>query len=255
MSRRRAPLLAAVALAACTTQAPPTPTGLFDAAAVTADRCAQPDTSAGGTRLRVAIRRDPAVADDALRAITGEAAAVFAGAGIELVSAGVADHHGGPALAGRESEIAAILRLAGTDAGPEAEAIVLAAVVAPLRPMLATEPGADLVLVVVPRVATTDSMAARVLGEVDGIGVGPGIAGTAAGDRLLAALDAPGSFTPIAVVAAGPGAGFTAAHEIGHAFGLPHSGDPYDLMAPQRPSCVPGLAAAQAAVIAAAGER
>jgi len=96
-------------------------------------------------------------------------------------------------------------------------------------------------------------LASRILGDVAGVGLSPELVEKAKGERVgsswVQAAGLEGDFTPTMVVSTlslqkkdEKEAGLTLLHELGHAFGLPHTKDVEgDLMGLELPTCVPEL--------------
>lgn len=96
-------------------------------------------------------------------------------------------------------------------------------------------------------------LAFRILGDVAGVGLSPELVEKAKGERVgsswVQAAGLEGDFTPTMVVSTlslqkkdEKEVGLTLVHELGHAFGLPHTKDVEgDLMGLELPTCVPEL--------------
>lgn len=133
------------------------------------------------------------------------------------------------------------------DAPPAADAVSRA--VAPLGALLRRLPEeGPLHVVVLSRLVAPDAEVLAWLGSLDGLAFAakPGAApGDSPGDALATYLP-PRQHAPVALVAASPEVADTLAHEVGHALGLSHHRDRFNLMAPHRPgTCRPGLDQAQ----------
>jgi hypothetical protein len=155
-------------------------------------------------------------------------------------------------LATIEQRLRSSLTTADSTAG---QAIVVDVALAPVRSFLernATPPQQRIDLVLLEQVAAGDSVAAGLIGDVAGLGLGPE-ASMQLPDRAL-----PRQFTPTVFLAQNVLTTMTeaqraivASHEIAHAIGLGHDQRLWNLMHPDVGGCLPALALDQVESIAA----
>ncbi|MEZ4236191.1 MAG: hypothetical protein R3F59_08510 [Myxococcota bacterium] len=217
------------------------------------------DADTAGTvagSLDVEILRGPGVSDEALAQITRGAQAYWAPHGLWLRAAGepvavVSEH----LLSGKMHELAE-LRAQRPD--EDERHLMRELVFRDLRTFVAEHalPVREhtVVLAILPWIGEPGSIAQQVFEHLRGLTLSPW--GGALDEDLRRALDLPDRFTPIVLVSAAEAASLptgtvdvTAAHELGHALGLPHAEPVGRLMRDGLHRCVPTLTEAEASAL------